>query len=229
MGGGGFDEAGGDGVDADAARPEFIGQRLAVAGQGGLRRGVGDGRFIQGQAALDRGDVHDGADAPRHHRRQECAVDPHRAHQVELERLVPHGIGQGQRAPTRRRRSADVIDQQVEVTELALDSVHQAAHAVDAGQVSLHVAHRRHRILRQLARRGDHGGAARGQRTHDGLAHALGAAGDQRPLVFEGVVVDGVAHGLTSREAMLSDCSAKWKASAIGLPGKLPLTSARKA
>jgi hypothetical protein len=73
---------GGDDVDAHALRSDLVRQTLAVRRQGRLRRGIAQGRLVQRQVSLDRGDVHDCAPSAGDHAGQQSAVEPDRGQQV---------------------------------------------------------------------------------------------------------------------------------------------------
>ena len=63
----GADRAGRDAVDADAARPELLRERLAEVDDGGLRRAVVDRPGVRLEERVDRGDVDDRAAALLEH------------------------------------------------------------------------------------------------------------------------------------------------------------------
>jgi hypothetical protein len=222
--GAGFDETRCDAVHAHAVRTELLGQRFAVVGQRGLGGGVGDGRLEQGQAPLDRRDVDDGAGTAFAHGRQEGTVEPHRRHQVGLDRRIPHRIGERERAAARRGRTAHVVDEEIQMPEFLPHDVGHQRRPFGRGHVRREITDRGQGRLRQAARRRDHRGALLHQPADDGGAHALGAARDEGLLAGEAVA----AHTPISSDSMAPAWSRKRKCRMTGLPGKLPRTRARK-
>lgn len=98
----GLDPPGSDAHDPHALGRDLLRQALAVGRQCGLCGGIRRRRLGQRQRALDRGDVDDDACPLRHHRREECAVEPHHRHQVEADLVAPGRIVQRRKSAGRR-------------------------------------------------------------------------------------------------------------------------------
>ena len=118
------DRAGTDAVDADAVRPELLGEGLRQVDQRRLRRPVVD-VHARRLAAVHGRDVDDRAIAALDHQRDRGATGPHRGQQVELEHVAPVVVVEPEEAEARqagsRRRAAGIVDEDVEAAE-RLDS-----------------------------------------------------------------------------------------------------------
>ena len=108
----GGDGAGADGVDPDPVRPDFLGQRLAEAGQPGLGGAVVQHRRV-GQPRVDRADRDDRSRSCREHGGQHGPAGPDGGHQVEVDGGEPVLVGDAQEPAGPGRGAADVVDQDV--------------------------------------------------------------------------------------------------------------------
>ena len=106
--------AGADRVDPDALRTDLLGQRLGEAGQGGLGRAVVEHGGV-GQPGVDRADADDRAPARGLHGGQRRAGGPDGGQQVQVQRGLPVLVGDAQEAAGAGGRTADVVDQDVDL------------------------------------------------------------------------------------------------------------------
>ena len=99
--------AGGDRVDPDAPRAEFLGERLGEVDQCGLRGAVVDGGRVGLEEGVDGGDVDDRAGALAGHRGQRGPAGPQRDEEVHLHRpgeILVAGAEESLRAASGRHR-----------------------------------------------------------------------------------------------------------------------------
>jgi hypothetical protein len=116
------------------------------------------------------------------HRRKECAIKADGGEQVGVDRVLPIVVAESQHAAARRRRAADIVDEDVHAAEavhyLPDHSIHTSA-STDVG-----LDEQLHRLTFRQWRTcgGRHRRAAGREAPHDCLAHALRAASNKGPL-----------------------------------------------
>lgn len=203
VGGGRLDEAGRDGVDADALWGDLVGQALAVGGEGGLGGGVGEGSVPQRHAALDRGDVHDRALAAGDHVRQESTVQTDGGQQVRVQFPGPVVLAERREAAGRCLGSAEGVDEDVDASEAGVHLRDDVGGALRGGQVGFDEGLRLD-VVGAAAGGDEHGRTGFGQASGDGGSGAFGAAGDQGAPVFEGFA-EGCGHGVPFPGAGMRD------------------------
>jgi hypothetical protein len=75
--------------DANPLRTDLVREALAVVGERRLGGGIGEGRFEQRKAPLDRRDVDDDAGALRQHRGKQSAVETNGGKEVGVQGALP--------------------------------------------------------------------------------------------------------------------------------------------
>src|SRR5579863_2338724 len=188
---GGFNKAGSDGVDGDAAGGDFAGERSSEADESGLAGGVVGLAGLAG-AADDGGDVDDAAPAVFDHGTEQGLGEQEYASEVGREDVVPVGAlhADGEIVAG----DAGVVDEDFDFGEAVEDGFGSGLDGVFAGEIEGEGGG-------LTADRGDFGGdfsefgfiaggkrdgsAGSGKLNGAGAADALGGAGDERDAAGE--------------------------------------------
>lgn len=141
------------------------------------------------------------------------AIEADGSEEIGVDGVLPVRVAESQHAPTRRGRSADIVDQDVHAAKTVRYFPEHLVDALGHTDVSLHEPLHRLTFRQRRACGGGHGRAGGGEAPHDGLAHALGAAGDEGTLAGEFGRIERElrrpGHGRISRRAIFSPASAK--------------------
>ena len=186
-----FHQAGRDGVHAHAPRAEFQRVGLRQHDERGLGHAVEQALEL-GANAGDGRDVDDGSGAALAHPGRHQARQPVGALQIDLDHFVELGVGHLERR-TLRDVGAGVVDQNVDLAELARGAIHQALQifepadvAGDGDECGRPVSLIARDLIQSLllAAADDHRRAFAREQLRDGSPDASAGAGNDRDFVL---------------------------------------------